>query len=281
MEAHLIQGTDEWLKMRKSHVGGSDAAPILGVSPYKTAYQLWEEKLDLSDQFQHPYMRRGVVLEEKARERLAEEYLIKVTPKVVFHPQHSWMVASLDGITEDGKTIVEIKCSGSKYHQEALQGNIPEHYKAQLQHQMACTGLDKALYYSFDGEEGILLEMKRDDAYIADMIAREGRFYECMMSMVPPPMSEKDYVEKEDAEWKELARQWAKMKEREAQAAHDKKILREKFISLANGRNARGAGVKVFKSTRQGTVDYSKIEALNGIDLDKYRKPDSEVWTVA
>ena len=33
---------EEWLKLRK--IGGSEAAIILGLNKYKTAYQLWLEK---------------------------------------------------------------------------------------------------------------------------------------------------------------------------------------------------------------------------------------------
>ena len=35
---------DEWLKERTKGIGGSDVATILGLNPYKTPLQLWEEK---------------------------------------------------------------------------------------------------------------------------------------------------------------------------------------------------------------------------------------------
>ena len=52
----------EWLEARKSCVGGSDAAAIIGLSPYKSNVDLWEEKVglrkpeDISDK---PYVRYG------------------------------------------------------------------------------------------------------------------------------------------------------------------------------------------------------------------------------
>ena len=35
---------DEWLKERTKGIGGSDVSTILGLNPYKTPLQLWEEK---------------------------------------------------------------------------------------------------------------------------------------------------------------------------------------------------------------------------------------------
>ena len=37
----------EWLEARKDGLGASDAAAVLGISPWKTNVQLWEEKTGL------------------------------------------------------------------------------------------------------------------------------------------------------------------------------------------------------------------------------------------
>jgi len=53
---------EEWLEERKNGIGGSDAATILGLNPYKTNIDLWEEKtgrkeaIDISDK---PYVKYG------------------------------------------------------------------------------------------------------------------------------------------------------------------------------------------------------------------------------
>ena len=52
----------DWLKARQGRIGGSDAAAILGMNPYKTNVQLWEEKTgrrqheDISEK---PYVKYG------------------------------------------------------------------------------------------------------------------------------------------------------------------------------------------------------------------------------
>ena len=37
----------DWLKERQKGIGGSDVAAILGMSPWRTPYQVWEEKSEL------------------------------------------------------------------------------------------------------------------------------------------------------------------------------------------------------------------------------------------
>ncbi len=37
------QRSEEWLKLRREGLGASDIPAVLGISPYKTPYQLWAE----------------------------------------------------------------------------------------------------------------------------------------------------------------------------------------------------------------------------------------------
>lgn len=41
---NLLQNTQEWEKFRLQKIGASDAPIIMGVSPWKTPFQLWLEK---------------------------------------------------------------------------------------------------------------------------------------------------------------------------------------------------------------------------------------------
>lgn len=36
---------EQWLQVRKTGIGGSDAAVILGISPFKSPLELWNEKV--------------------------------------------------------------------------------------------------------------------------------------------------------------------------------------------------------------------------------------------
>ena len=58
------------------------------------------------------------------------------------------------------------------------------------------------------------------------------------------------------------------------------KELTRKLKSRSNNTDVSTKNFVYYKSVRKGLVDYSKIEALKTIDLDKYRRKDVETWTL-
>ena len=182
----LQPGSDEWLSYRSNKIGASDAPIIMGVSPWKSPRKLYEEKLGLSvNETTYP-MRRGTAMEEPARKQFMEDNWIIVEPKLMEHPKYEWMIATMDGISEDHSCAVEIKCPGKKDHQTAVDGQIPEKYVPQLQHQMEVCGLDWIFYYSFDGKDGVTLKCHRDQQYIDLLLSMELKFWVCMQTFMPP-----------------------------------------------------------------------------------------------
>lgn len=182
-------GTDSWLHFRRVHLGASDASSILQCNPYKSILDLYEEKVFQFEQDDNPFMKRGRELESVALECFEQETGLCLFPCVVKHDSIDWMCASLDGMTIAQDVILEIKCNGKKNHELAQKGKIPLHYQAQIQHQLACTGLEFSYYYSFDGQEGIILEVPRDDEFIEKMIEKEFEFWQCLQNLTPPTIT--------------------------------------------------------------------------------------------
>lgn len=274
----LDQGSNEWLQLRKSKVTATDAPIIMGASHWKTKLQLYHEKTD------HEYttpinerMQRGLDLEPHARDLFTLKTGIHVEPKVVVK---DWAMASLDGLNELGNVAVEIKCPGNLDHQSALKGYVPEHYFPQLQHQMYVCGLKKMYYFSFDGFDGIALEVYRDDEYIEKMVEEEKKFYDCLVNKTPPEPSEEDYVYREDQEWEECALMWKSLSSSIKRLQEKEEKIREKLVNLSGGYNSKGAGVSLCQIQRKGNIDYSRIPELKNIDLDAYRKNDSVYWKI-
>lgn len=276
----LHSSREEWLKMRKQFVGASDAPVIMnGIHFQKTPYKLWREKLGLSGGTQDNWaMRYGRETEEPAR-KAYEKYTGEImTPQVVFHPDKNFMMASLDGLNFNGDLAVEIKCPGYQDHEAAKQGKVPEKYYPQLQHQLACIGINELHYFSFREGEGVLVEVQRDPEYIEALYQKEGNFWDKVLNLSAPDLTEKDFEEKDTPEWIEVATRWAKrqplLKALEAEEKEDRALL----ISLAGEGNAVGHGVKVSKIVRKGNVDYKAIPELIGVDLESYRKKAIESW---
>ena len=151
----LAQNSPEWLEFRRDKIGASDAPVIMGVSPFKTPYQLYLDKVENMHQPQNSAMKRGHDLEAEARQAFEAMYetlymdKITVVPYVVQSDIYEWMIASLDGLDMGKGVMVEIKCPGQKDHDLAMSGKIPEHYIPQLQHQLFVTGLNKMFYFSY------------------------------------------------------------------------------------------------------------------------------------
>ncbi len=276
-----MQQTDEWLNIRKNKVGASDAPVIMDVSPWKTPYQLWEEKVGLRQGNKATdAMKRGISLEEKARESFSKKMNLIMKPDVVFHRQHDWMMASLDGIDDKRENIVEIKCAGREDHNLAIEGQVPKKYYPQLQHQMEVTGLNMAYYYSFDGNDGVVLEVSRDENYITAMVDAEKEFWNGMQDFIPPKMTSRDYVEHDDSEWVSYATELLAIRKESNNLWKREEVLKEKLIELAADRNCKGSGIKVIKMVSKGHIDYASIPYLQGKNLDKYRKKPTISWRI-
>lgn len=276
----LVQQTQEWLDFRKKMLGASDAPAIMDVSPWKTSYQLWLEKLDLiPSTFQSSAMRRGIQLESEAILNFCLMTGVQVAPKVIIHPSCSYMMASMDGISEDGKVAVEIKCPGEKDHWIAASGNVPEKYYPQLQHQLEVCGLDKIYYFSFDTHSQYLIEVARNDSYIKTMLEKEAEFYECLQSFVAPKCNDPTVVRNDDI-WSAVATDWTRVKTQLDGLLKREDELRVSLAEMAGEFPTKGAGVRVIKVVRKGLIDYSKVPELKGIDLEPYRKDSIESWKV-
>jgi putative phage-type endonuclease len=174
---NLKQRSREWLTWRSTRVCASDAPILMGHSPFKTVEQLYNEKIKCFESTPNPWMLRGIELESVALREFEKETDLVMFPCVGEH-DNGWMAASFDGMTLEQDAVCEIKCPGKKDHLSAVNGIIPDKYKAQLQHQMFVSGVQLLFYYSFDGSKGVTIEVKRDDEFIEIMIEKEREFWE-------------------------------------------------------------------------------------------------------
>lgn len=155
----VIENRDraEWLKSRGCGIGGSDASAVLGMNPYKTNIELFEEKTgrripeDISDK---PYVRYGNDAEPLIRQLFALDY---PEYQVSYHENrilrsiaHPFMQASLDGELQDErgrKGILEIKTTNilQSMQYEKWKDRIPDNYYIQVLHYLLVTGYSFAV----------------------------------------------------------------------------------------------------------------------------------------
>lgn len=161
---------EEWLEERKHGIGGSDAATILGLNPYKTTIQLWEEKTgrrEAEDISEKPYVKYGTNAEDLLRQLFALDFpqyeVRREENTIIKHPEYPFLFASLDGKLIDKETgemgILEIKTTNilQSMQKEKWRDKIPDNYYCQVLHYLNVTGysfviLKAQLKYDYDGE---------------------------------------------------------------------------------------------------------------------------------
>jgi putative phage-type endonuclease len=279
-EKSLQQGTPEWLEMRKDCIGASDAPIIMGVSPWTTPYELWTYKMGLAEPKMNSAMRRGSAMEEDARQAFNKEHNVLVTPKVYFHSDYRWMMASFDGQSQC--KMVEIKCPGKEDHEIALKGQIPEKYFPQLQHQILVGRSERVWYFSYRSPtDYISIPVESDDDYIEKMLEAEKEFYRCMIEFTPPPLTERDYVNMEsNKEFERASLVYLNAVKLRKEAEENEEWSKKRMIEQCGNRNAKNKYLKMTKSFRKGAIQYDKIEVLKRIDLEQYRKAPIESYRI-
>ena len=192
----------EWLEYRRKGLGGSDAAAVLNLSPFRTARDLYFDKLGIvtaDDQANWVALEVGNLLEPLVARIFGKKTGLKIYQrKCMFqHPHYPWMLADLDYLVvlPDGTiAILEIKTTNYNakdkwwYNGEEI---VPVYYEIQGRHYMAVMNLNRVYYcclYGNNEDEAIIRRIDRDMSYEMELIMLEQDFWENnVLAKSPPP----------------------------------------------------------------------------------------------
>ena len=184
---------DKWLELRRQGIGGSDAAAIMGLNPWKTPMDIWLEKtgefLD-DEEPENEKMYWGNMLEDIVAREFMTRTGLKVRRRnaVLAHKQYPFMIANVDRLVVGQKAGLECKNIGH-YSAEHWEVGVPEYYQTQVQHYMAVTGL--SVWYVavlIGGQEFRHYKITRDNSFIRELIAVESEFWNMVETRTPPPI---------------------------------------------------------------------------------------------
>jgi putative phage-type endonuclease len=152
---------DRWLEVRRSHLGASDAAAIMGRSQYRGPVDVYLEKVEGKVDDETDYMRRGIELEPLVIYLYQKATGHKwISSKFLVSKAHPWMAATLDGGDADLGCPVQCKTSSNyvrdKYG-DPKRGDftIPADYYDQTHHEMIVSETKaNRLAVLFASEEG-------------------------------------------------------------------------------------------------------------------------------
>ena len=268
----LVQGSTEWHEHRRTHRNASESAIVLGLSPWTTPYQLWQQKLGLAEPEVNQAMLRGTQLEPAARAAYEALTGQVMQPLVLVEGQYS---ASLDGLTLAGDRILEIKCPfkgrASSLWKSLREGQLPEHYGIQVQHQLMVTRAAVCDVFVFDGTEGVLLEVTPDPGTWPRIHAAWDDFMRCVATSQPPPLTDRDTKLRDDPEWMEAAAAYLELRAKSEELGTVLEEAKARLVGLASHAKEQGGGLSVTRVFKRGSIDYKRVPALKGLDLEQYR----------
>ena len=184
----------EWLRLRKSGIGGSDAGAICGVNPYSSAMKVFRDKTSESVEEQDSEaIRIGHDLEDYVAQRFTEATGLKVRKSNFMYrsKEHPFMIADVDRLVVGEDAGLECKTASAYNADKWADGNIPLHYVMQCYHYMAVTG--KRVWYIAAvilGREFTYRRLEWDDELIGRLTAIEEEFWN--NHVVPGTMPQPD-----------------------------------------------------------------------------------------
>ena len=198
---------DDWLEVRRTGIGSSDAAAAIGLNPYQSQLELWMQKTGKGDLLpvfdpndDTSPMFWGTMLEPIVAAHYTKRTGNKVrrVNAVLQHPEHPWMLANVDREVVGSSQVQLLECKTAGIHGARLwRDGVPEYVQLQVMHQLAVTGHRAAdVAVLIGGQELRIFRIERDEALIARLIEMEHAFWQMVGSKTPPAGDGSDSAEK-------------------------------------------------------------------------------------
>lgn len=285
----------EWTALRSDTIGGSDAAAILGLSPYKSPYALWAEKTgkvvpeDISGM---EAVRLGTDLEEYVARRFTEQTGKKVRREnyTVFRDDMPFAHANYDRLIVGERAGLECKTTNALQLSKFKNGEFPATYYCQCVHYLMVSGLDR--WYLAVLVLGIgfhVFVIERDEGEINALREAEAAFFRQMQEDEAPALDgagstldalNAEFPQAEPGTEMDLTA-WAgdlailESCNQQIKALEDKKAAAQARLMEALGdteRGSFGAYAVTWKNQVRNTFDKKKWERDHGPIPEKYMK---------
>ncbi len=264
---------EEWLAARQHGIGGSDVSAIVGMNPWKTALDVYCDKLGLAEpQAENRAMRLGKRLEPA----ILGEYTLEtgrvawLNSELYRHPRFEWALGTPDAFTSEPG--VELKAHGLRQavrFGEPGTDEIPEEHICQVSWYMALTGRESwDLAVLLGGQDFRVYHVARNPDLEAVLLEAAERFWkDHVLAEIPPALDGSESARRivqerfprnvaplrgaspEESEW---VRMLAKVRA----SAADLEILESKYetllkASIGEAEGLEGEGFRVtWKATR-------------------------------
>ncbi len=280
---------NEWLELRRKGIGGSDAAAIIGLDRYRSAFDVYAEKIGLkSEEPDNEAMRQGRDLEDYVAQRFMEATGKKVRRRnaILQHPEYPFMTANIDRWVVGENAGFEAKTTSVLNRTKFAQGEYPPNYYVQCMHYMAVTGADRwYLAVLVLNKAFYVFTIERDEAEIQTLIDAEKDFWENhVLKQIPPAP---DGTESTSELIKQLFPE-AREREEIALYGHEDKIqqyleLEAQVKELTQKRDALKQELQLAMSDAeigraQGYIVEWKNQVRQNLDTKRLKKEQAEIY---
>lgn len=182
---------EEWLAARRTAgIGASDAAAVLGLSPWKSPVQLYMEKVgEVPEPELNERMEFGLMLEDVVADYYMQRNDVQVRRRnaILQHPDYPWMICNLDRVIVGQPGILEIKTTNA-FNRDEWEDDVPIMYLVQVQHQLAVTGKEFCdVACLVGGNHYVQHRVWRNETIIKQLIEAEDKFWnKHVVPRIPP-----------------------------------------------------------------------------------------------
>lgn len=188
---------DEWLKYRKDGIGGSDIGAIVGMNPYRGAFDVFVDKTtdespDISDRDPVYW---GTVLEPIVAKEFEKRSGKKVRRCnfILRSAESPFAFADVDRLVDGEDAGLECKTTNAFNCKEWENDEVPASYVLQCQWYMYVTGYSKwYIACLIGGQRFVWSEIKRDDDLIKMLVSRAREFWDNVQNGIPPDIDGSD-----------------------------------------------------------------------------------------
>lgn len=180
----------EWLAVRRTGLGGSDAACVMGLNPFRSRLELYADKKGMiPDKEDNEAMRIGRDLEEYVAKRFTEATGKKVRRNNFMYRsiENPFMIADIDREVDGENAGLECKTTRNFERNDYDTGNIPLIYYVQCVHYMAVRNYDRMyLAVLVLGKGFYWFKIDRNESEETALIAQERAFWNLVQNGTPP-----------------------------------------------------------------------------------------------
>ncbi len=271
----MQQNSTNWHQWRHKGIGSSDAPIIMRVSPYKSPFQLWNEKIKKEpppeDNKKEFIFAKGHRLEKIARADFELQMGMEFPATTAERKDCDYIKASLDGWNQKQKEVAEIKYVGEKYYNECNNvADIKIDHFVQIQHQFIVTDA-KCIHYIIYNDKidsTKIIKVYPDVEFCKDLLIQEVAFWELVQKKKAPEFSDLDFKKSKSKSLYQLCVDYEEANNKAKLFQSQAKDCYKEIQSTIKHNRIMCFDFKITEFETRGSIKYSTIPEIKNLPKD-------------